>query len=52
MNIKLPNHLSSIGFNENDLEFMSKNAQKDICSLTNPRKGTIEDIINIFKAAI
>ncbi|APM40732.1 iron-containing alcohol dehydrogenase [Clostridium kluyveri] len=50
--IKLPEHLSSVGFNENDLEFISKNALKDICSLTNPRKGTLTDIMNIFKAAI
>ncbi|EDK35427.1 iron-containing alcohol dehydrogenase [Clostridium kluyveri] len=50
--IKLPDHLSSIGFNENDLEFMSKNALKDICSITNPRKGTLTDIMDIFKAAI
>lgn len=50
--IKLPGHLSSVGFNENDLEFISKNALKDICSLTNPRKGTLTDIMNIFKAAI
>lgn len=50
--IKLPDHLSSIGFNENDLEFISKNALKDICSLTNPRKGTAADILGIFKSAM
>ncbi|WP_368489802.1 iron-containing alcohol dehydrogenase [Clostridium sp. BJN0013] len=50
--IGLPTHLSSLGFNEKDLEFLSKNAEKDISSLTNPRQGTFTDIMNIFKAAI
>ncbi|UZQ49527.1 iron-containing alcohol dehydrogenase [Clostridium kluyveri] len=50
--IGLPIHLSSIGVDENDLELLSKNAEKDICSSTNPRRGTFADIINIFKAAM
>ncbi|APM41319.1 L-threonine dehydrogenase [Clostridium kluyveri] len=50
--IGIPTHLSSIGINENDLELLSKNAEKDINSLVNPRKGTFADIMNIFKAAM
>ncbi|BAH07682.1 iron-containing alcohol dehydrogenase [Clostridium kluyveri] len=50
--IGIPTHLSSIGINENDLELLSKNAEKDINSLVNPRKGTFVDIMNIFKAAM
>lgn len=49
--IGLQNHFS-IEFDKKDLELMSKNALKDICSLTNPRKGTAQDILGIFKAAI
>ncbi|MFL0198443.1 iron-containing alcohol dehydrogenase [Clostridium sp. WILCCON 0269] len=50
--IGLPTHLNSIGVNEDDLELLSKNAEKDINSLVNPRKGTFVDIMGIFKAAM
>ena len=50
--IGIPTHLSSIGINEDDLELLSKNAEKDINSVVNPRKGTFVDIMNIFKAAM
>ncbi|BAH07675.1 iron-containing alcohol dehydrogenase [Clostridium kluyveri] len=50
--IGLPTHLSSIGIDKDDLELLSKNAEKDICSSTNPRRGTFVDIMNIFKAAM
>ncbi|MFL0197470.1 iron-containing alcohol dehydrogenase [Clostridium sp. WILCCON 0269] len=50
--IGLPTHLSSIGVNENDLELLSKNAEKDIDSVVNPRKGTFVDIMGIFKSAM
>ncbi|MFL0196941.1 iron-containing alcohol dehydrogenase [Clostridium sp. WILCCON 0269] len=51
-NIDIPTHLNSIGVDKDDLESMSKNAEKDICSLTNPRRATFEDIMDIFKAAM
>jgi len=50
--IDIPINLRDIGVEEVDLEFLSKNAVKDICSLTNPRQGTFEDIMNILKAAM
>ena len=50
--IGIPINLKDIGVKEADLDFLSKNAAKDICALTNPRQGTHEDIINIFKAAM
>jgi alcohol dehydrogenase len=31
---------------------MAKNAMKDACSFTNPRLATLEDVIEIFKAAM
>ena len=45
-------NLKDMGVEELDLEFLSKNVAKDICVLTNPRQGTFEDIMNIFKAAM
>ncbi|MFL0195369.1 iron-containing alcohol dehydrogenase [Clostridium sp. WILCCON 0269] len=50
--IGIPTHLSSIGVDEGDLEVLSKNAEKDVSSFTNPRRGTLVDIMNIFKAAM
>jgi alcohol dehydrogenase len=50
--VGLPNHLEPMGVQEGDLEFMAKNAEKDICSLTNPKKGTFVDIIDIYKNAM
>ncbi|MFL0198346.1 iron-containing alcohol dehydrogenase [Clostridium sp. WILCCON 0269] len=50
--IDLPIHLNSIGVDKDDLELLSKNAEKDICSTTNPRRGTFVDIMDIFKAAM
>lgn len=50
--VNIPIKLKAIGVEEGDLEFLSKNAAKDISVLTNPRQGTVEDIINIYKAAI
>lgn len=44
--------LSDLGVKEDKLEFMAINALNDACSLTNPRKATTEDIINIFKKAM
>ncbi|ABI73271.1 iron-containing alcohol dehydrogenase [Shewanella frigidimarina] len=44
--------LSDLGVKEGKLEFMAINALNDACSLTNPRKATTEDIINIFKKAM
>ncbi len=31
---------------------MAENAKKDACMLTNPRKATLEQVIDIFKAAM
>ncbi|MHB9094680.1 MAG: L-threonine dehydrogenase, partial [Eubacteriales bacterium] len=37
---------------ESDLKTMAENAMKDACSLTNPRKATLEDVIQIYKNAL
>lgn len=50
--IGLPDGLRKMGVQKDDLERMAENAMKDIAGFTNPRKGTLEDLINIYKAAM
>lgn len=50
--IKIPSKLGDIGLKENDIEYLSQNAIKDISALTNPRQGFVEDFIRLFKAAL
>jgi alcohol dehydrogenase len=49
--IGIPSGLSELGVKEKDLRTMAENAQKDACGLTNPRCPSVEDVINIYKAA-
>jgi alcohol dehydrogenase len=49
--IGIPTGLSALGVKEKDLRTMAENAQKDACGLTNPRCPSLEDVINIYKAA-
>lgn len=50
--IDIPQGLKKMGVLESDLDTLAQNALKDIAGLTNPRKGTLEDMINIYKAAM
>ncbi|SHK98046.1 iron-containing alcohol dehydrogenase [Desulforamulus aeronauticus] len=50
--VGIPAGLTELGVKEADLKIMAENAMKDACSFTNPRKATLEDVINIFKAAL
>jgi len=50
--IGIPSSLSELGVKEQDLSVMSENAQKDACMLTNPRKATHAQVVDIFKAAL
>lgn len=50
--IGIPRGLKELGVKEEDLKIMSENAMKDACSLTNPRKASLDDIIQIFEDAI
>jgi hypothetical protein len=50
--IGIPAALDKMGVDEDDIDKLAENALKDICSLTNPRKGTQQDVVNIFKAAM
>ncbi|OBU13981.1 L-threonine dehydrogenase [Photobacterium aquimaris] len=42
--------LADLGVTEDKLAFMAQNALNDACSLTNPRKASLEEIVEIFKA--
>ncbi|ABQ26599.1 iron-dependent methanol dehydrogenase [Geotalea uraniireducens] len=50
--IGIPAGLKSLNVKEEDLKVMAENAKKDACQLTNPRKATLEQVIDIFKAAM
>ena len=49
--VGIPENLRSLGVKEEVFEAMAENAMKDVCQLTNPRKATKEQIVEIFKAA-
>ena len=51
--IGIPAGLRAVrGFNEQDIPTLAANALKDVCSLTNPRKASQQDMENIFRAAL
>ncbi len=50
--VGIPSGLTELGVKEDDLKIMSENAMKDVCSFTNPRVYTLEDVINLYKEAL
>ncbi|MFW1940468.1 iron-dependent methanol dehydrogenase [Acinetobacter junii] len=50
--IGIPSGLTELGVKTEDLAIMAENAQKDACMLTNPRKATHAQVVEIFKAAL
>ena len=50
--IGIPAGLRELGVKESDLPTMAENAKKDACQLTNPRKATLQQVVEIFKAAM
>ncbi|PWF99478.1 iron-containing alcohol dehydrogenase [Levilactobacillus bambusae] len=49
--VGIPASIKAIGAKPEDFELMAENALKDGNALSNPRKGTKEDIVKIFQAA-
>ena len=47
----IPASLKELGVNPEDFAMMAKNAEKDVCQLTNPRIATQKQIIKIFEKA-
>lgn len=50
--VGIPSGLSELNVKEEDFKVMAENAMKDICSFTNPRTATLDDVISIYKAAM
>lgn len=50
--IGIPSGLKELGVKEGDLPTMAENAKKDACQLTNPRTATLQQVVEIFKAAM
>lgn len=50
--VGIPSGLKELGVKEEDLKIMAENAQKDACGLTNPRRPTLNNVIDIYKAAL
>ena len=50
--IGIPTGLKALNVKEEDLKIMAENAKKDACQFTNPRKATLEQVIEIFKSAM
>lgn len=50
--IGIPTGLKALNVKEEDLKVMAENAKKDACQFTNPRKASLEQVVEIFKAAM
>ena len=50
--VGIPKGLKELGVKEADLKIMAENAQKDACGLTNPRRPTLENVIEIYRWAL
>lgn len=49
--IGIPSSIKEIGAKPEDFEMMAKNALKDGNAFSNPRKGTVEDIVKLYQKA-
>lgn len=50
--VGIPSGLKKFGVKEEDLSIVAENAMKDACALTNPRKITKEEVIQLLRDAI
>ena len=50
--VGIPSGLKELGAKEEDIPTLAENAMKDACGLTNPRRATKEEIMQIFKNAM
>ncbi len=49
--VGIPRDLKSLGVKPEDFAIMAENAKKDVCHLTNPRKATKDEIIELYRKA-
>jgi len=52
VSIGIPSGLSELNVRKEDLLLMSENAKKDACQLTNPRKATLEQVVDMYMYAM
>lgn len=50
--LNIPSGFKEMGAKEEDIPTLAENALKDACAATNPRKGRVDDVANIIKAAM
>jgi len=50
--IGIPVGLKQLNVKEEDLKLMAENAKKDACQMTNPRTATLDQVIEMYKAAM
>lgn len=48
--LEIPKHLAEFGIGKDDLEALSRDAIKDICTGGNPRETSVEDIKALYKS--
>jgi alcohol dehydrogenase len=50
--IGIPSGLAELGVKEADLPAMAETAMRDACRLTNPRTATLQQVVELFRAAM
>lgn len=50
--VGIPDGTKELGVKEEDFEILATNALKDACALTNPRTGTLEEVIEIYRQTL
>lgn len=49
--VGIPRDLKTLGVKPEDFAIMAENAKKDVCQLTNPRKATKDEVIELYRRA-
>lgn len=49
--LNIPTGFKELGAREEDIQILAENAMKDVCAATNPRKATLEDVMEIIRQA-
>lgn len=50
--VGIPSGLKELNVKEEDFPILAKNALVDACAFTNPKEGTIEEVIEIYRSAM
>jgi len=52
LNVGIPVGLAVLGVKKDDIPLLAENALKDVCSLTNPKQASQEEICQIYLSAM